>query len=98
MERHPRAATPTPAIIFGDYEASNWAWDPVAGSYYWHRFYSHQPDLNFESADVRRAVVRALDTWLRMGVDGFRLDAVPYLFEQEGTSCENLPETHALPP
>ena len=83
-------------IIFGDYESSNWAWDPVAGAYYWHRFYSHQPDLNFENADVRRAVVRALDTWLRMGVDGLRLDAVPYLFEQEGTSCENLPETHAF--
>jgi maltose alpha-D-glucosyltransferase/alpha-amylase len=81
-------------IIFGDYETSNWTWDPVAGAYFWHRFYSHQPDLNFESADVRRGVVRALDTWLRMGVDGLRLDAVPYLFEREGTSCENLPETH----
>jgi maltose alpha-D-glucosyltransferase/alpha-amylase len=81
-------------IIFGDYETSNWAWDSEAGAYYWHRFYSHQPDLNFEHADVRRAVVRALDTWLRMGVDGLRLDAVPYLFEAEGTSCENLPATH----
>jgi maltose alpha-D-glucosyltransferase/alpha-amylase len=83
-------------IIFGDYETSNWAWDSEARAYYWHRFYSHQPDLNFANPDVRRAVIRAMDTWLRMGVDGLRLDAVPYLFEEEGTSCENLAETHGF--
>ncbi len=83
-------------VIFQDFEHSNWSWDPVAGAYYWHRFYSHQPDLNFESPDVRRAVQRACDFWLELGVDGLRLDAVPYLFEREGTSCENLPETHAF--
>lgn len=81
-------------IIFQDFERSNWTWDPVAKAYYWHRFYSHQPDLNFESRDVRRAVFRFLDFWLRLGVDGLRLDAIPYLFEREGTNCENLPETH----
>lgn len=81
-------------IIFQDFETSNWSWDPVAGSYFWHRFYSHQPDLNFENPQVRKAVVRVLDFWLGMGVDGLRLDAVPYLFEEEGTNCENLPETH----
>jgi maltose alpha-D-glucosyltransferase/alpha-amylase len=82
-------------IIFKDFESSNWTWDPVAGAYYWHRFYHHQPDLNWESTAVRKAMVRALDFWLEMGVDGLRLDAVPYLHEREGTSCENLPETHA---
>lgn len=82
-------------IIFKDFETSNWAWDPVANAYYWHRFYSHQPDLNFDSPHVREEVIRILDFWLDMGVDGLRLDAVPYLFEREGTSCENLPETHA---
>ncbi|HEY3117614.1 MAG TPA: maltose alpha-D-glucosyltransferase, partial [Chloroflexota bacterium] len=81
-------------IIFKDFESSNWTWDPVARSYYWHRFYSHQPDLNFDSPDVRRAVLRVMDFWLKMGVDGMRLDAVPYLYERDGTSCENLPETH----
>ena len=81
-------------IIFQDFEHSNWAWDPVAQAYYWHRFYSHQPDLNFESPQVKRAMFKALDFWLRMGVDGLRLDAVPYLFEREGTNCENLPETY----
>jgi maltose alpha-D-glucosyltransferase/alpha-amylase len=83
-------------IIFKDFEPSNWSWDPVAKAYYWHRFYSHQPDLNFDSPDVRKAVFDVLDFWLEMGVDGLRLDAVPYLFEREGTSCENLPETHAF--
>ncbi len=83
-------------IIFQDFESSNWSWDPVAGAYYWHRFYSHQPDLNFESSEVRRAMFRVVDFWLDLGVDGMRLDAVPYLFEQEGTNCENLPETHAF--
>ncbi|MEQ8835047.1 MAG: maltose alpha-D-glucosyltransferase [Miltoncostaeaceae bacterium] len=81
-------------IIFKDFEASNWSWDPVARQYYWHRFYSHQPDLNFESAEVRRALFGMVDFWFRLGVDGLRLDAVPYLFEEEGTSCENLPRTH----
>jgi maltose alpha-D-glucosyltransferase / alpha-amylase len=81
-------------VIFEDYETSNWAWDPVAGAYYWHRFFSHQPDLNYDNPEVRRAMLRAVDRWLEMGVDGVRLDAVPYLFEREGTNCENLPETH----
>ena len=81
-------------IIFQDFETSNWSWDPVAGSYFWHRFYSHQPDLNFENPQVRKAMVKVLDFWLDMGVDGLRLDAVPYLFEREGTNCENLSETH----
>jgi len=82
-------------IIFKDFENSNWAWDPVAQAYYWHRFYSHQPDLNFDNPAVKEAVFEVLDFWLEMGVDGLRLDAIPYLFEREGTSCENLPETHA---
>jgi maltose alpha-D-glucosyltransferase/alpha-amylase len=81
-------------IIFSDFESSNWAWDPVAGAYYWHRFYSHQPDLNFDNPRVRDEMLRIVDFWLGMGVDGLRLDAVPYLFEREGTTCENLPETH----
>src|SRR3712207_6434766 len=83
-------------IIFKDFETSNWAWDPVAGAYFWHRFYSHQPDLNFDSPRVREAIFRTMDFWLEMGVDGLRLDAIPYLFEREGTNCENLPETHAF--
>jgi len=82
-------------IIFQDFETSNWTWDPVAGQYYWHRFYSHQPDLNFDNPAVEEAVLDVLDFWLGMGVDGLRLDAVPYLYERDGTSCENLPETHA---
>jgi maltose alpha-D-glucosyltransferase/alpha-amylase len=81
-------------IIFKDFETSNWAWDPVAKAYYWHRFYSHQPDLNFDNPAVHEAVEKVLDFWLGMGVDGLRLDAVPYLYEREGTICENLPETH----
>ncbi|HEX7127699.1 MAG TPA: maltose alpha-D-glucosyltransferase [Thermodesulfobacteriota bacterium] len=83
-------------IIFKDFETSNWEFDPVAKAYYWHRFYSHQPDLNFDSPQVRRAIFRVMDYWLDMGVDGLRLDAVPYLFEREGTNCENLPETYAF--
>ena len=83
-------------IIFKDFETSNWTWDPVAKAYYWHRFYSHQPDLNFDSPDVREAVLEVIDFWLDLGVDGFRLDAVPYLYERAGTNCENLPETHAF--
>ncbi|HXV71961.1 MAG TPA: maltose alpha-D-glucosyltransferase [Acidimicrobiia bacterium] len=81
-------------IIFSDTETSNWAWDPVAGAYYWHRFFSHQPDLNFENPAVHEAVFDVLDYWLDLGVDGLRLDAVPYLYEEEGTMCENLPLTH----
>ncbi|HEY8944864.1 MAG TPA: maltose alpha-D-glucosyltransferase, partial [Polyangiaceae bacterium] len=81
-------------IIFKDFETSNWTWDPVANAYYWHRFYSHQPDLNFENPQVRKAVTKAMEFWLDLGVDGLRLDAVPYLHEREGTTCENLPETH----
>lgn len=83
-------------IIFKDFESSNWAWDPVAGAYFWHRFYSYQPDLNFESPHVRKAMFDVIDFWLEMGVDGLRLDAVPYLFEQEATNCENLPQTHSF--
>jgi len=82
-------------IIFTDTETSNWAWDPVANSYYWHRFFSHQPDLNYENPRVLKAVLRTMRFWLDMGVDGFRLDAVPYLREREGTNNENLAETHA---
>ncbi|MGH7808322.1 MAG: maltose alpha-D-glucosyltransferase [Thermodesulfobacteriota bacterium] len=81
-------------VIFKDFETSNWAWDPVAKAYFWHRFYSHQPDLNYDNPQVERTVFRAMDHWLDMGVDGLRLDAVPYLFEREGTNCENLLETH----
>ncbi len=81
-------------IIFKDSESSNWTWDRVARAYYWHRFYSHQPDLNYDNPAVKRAVFRIMDSWLRLGVDGLRVDAVPYLYEREGTNCENLPETH----
>ena len=83
-------------IIFVDTEMSNWAWDPVSKSYYWHRFFSHQPDLNYENPAVRDEMWNVMKFWLEMGVDGFRLDAVPYLVEREGTNCENLPETHAI--
>jgi maltose alpha-D-glucosyltransferase/alpha-amylase len=83
-------------IIFIDTELSNWTWDPVSKSYYWHRFFSHQPDLNFDNPEVFEAMWEIMKFWLDMGVDGFRLDAVPYLVEREGTSCENLPETHAI--
>jgi maltose alpha-D-glucosyltransferase/alpha-amylase len=83
-------------IIFLDTETSNWTWDPIAGAYYWHRFYSHQPDLNFDNPGVLRAVMGVMRFWLQAGVDGLRLDAVPYLVEREGTNNENLPETHAI--
>src|ERR1700733_2520452 len=83
-------------IIFLDVERSNWAWDPVAQAYYWHRFYSHQPDLNFDNPRVFRSIVNVMKFWLEMGVDGMRLDAVPYLVEREGTNNENLPETHEI--
>jgi maltose alpha-D-glucosyltransferase/alpha-amylase len=85
---------PEARIIFQDYETSNWAWDPIAKAYYWHRFFSHQPDLNFDSADVRASMLEVVDFWFSLGVDGMRLDAVPYLYERAGTACENLPETH----
>jgi maltose alpha-D-glucosyltransferase/alpha-amylase len=83
-------------IIFNDTEASNWAWDNARQEYYWHRFFSHQPDLNYDTPAVLRAVIRTMRFWLEMGVDGLRLDAVPYLVEREGTNGENLPETHAV--
>jgi len=81
-------------IIFVDTEVSNWTYDPVRRQYYWHRFFSHQPDLNYENPLVQESILEALRFWLDLGIDGFRLDAVPYLFEQEGTNCENLPRTH----
>jgi maltose alpha-D-glucosyltransferase/alpha-amylase len=83
-------------IIFQDFETSNWTWDPVAQQYYWHRFFYHQPDLNYDNPLVQKEIFKILDYWCNMGVDGFRLDAVPYLFEREATNCENLPETHAF--
>ena len=82
-------------VIFSDTERSNWTWDPVARRYFWHRFFSHQPDLNYDHPDVQAEMLRVMNFWLDLGVDGFRVDAAPYLFEREGTSCENLPETHA---
>jgi maltose alpha-D-glucosyltransferase/alpha-amylase len=81
-------------IIFVDTEASNWTYDPVRGQYYWHRFFTHQPDLNYENPRVQDAMMEVLRFWLDLGIDGFRLDAVPYLYEREGTNCENLKETH----
>jgi maltose alpha-D-glucosyltransferase/alpha-amylase len=89
-ERYPDAR-----VIFLDSETSNWTWDPVAGAYYWHRFFSHQPDLNYDNPEVQDEMLSVLGFWLELGLDGFRLDAVPYLFERDGTNCENLPETHA---
>ena len=83
-------------IIFQDFEASNWTWDPVAQQYYWHRFFHHQPDLNYDNPIVHEEIFKIIDYWCAMGVDGFRLDAVPYLYEREGTNGENLPETHAF--
>ena len=83
-------------IIFVDAERSNWTWDPVAQAYYWHRFFQHQPDLNYDNPAVVREMLAVLDFWLDLGVDGFRIDAVPYLIERDNTSCENLPETHAI--
>ena len=83
-------------IIFIDYEVSNWTWDPIAKAYYWHRFYACQPDLNFDNPLVVREIKDILNFWLDLGVDGFRLDAVPYLVEREGTNGENLAETHNI--
>lgn len=87
---------PLARVIFLDFERSNWAWDSLAGQYYWHRFFSFQPDLNYENPAVRAEILKVAQFWLDLGVDGFRADAVPYLFEREGTNCENLPETHAF--
>ena len=83
-------------LIFTDTETSNWTWDPVANNYYWHRFFHHQPDLNYDNPRVLRAMLRIMRFWLDLGVDAFRLDAIPYLIEREGTSCESLPETHGI--
>ena len=83
-------------IIFIDTERSNWTWDEQAGQYFWHRFYSHQPDLNYDNPQVHNEMLRIVHLWLSLGLDGFRADAVPYLYEREGTNCENLPETHAF--
>ena len=82
-------------IIFTDTEKSNWTWDETAQAYYWHRFFSHQPDLNWDNPRVMEEVLKAMRFWLDMGVDALRMDAIPYLVERDGTSCENLPETHA---
>jgi maltose alpha-D-glucosyltransferase / alpha-amylase len=87
---------PEARIIFVDSESSNWTWDPVAGQYYWHRFFHHQPDLNYDNPEVQDAMLDVLRFWLDLGLDGFRLDAVPYLYEREGTNCENLAETHVF--
>src|SRR6201991_3632995 len=81
-------------IIFQDFESSNWTWDAVAQEYYWHRFFHHQPDLNYDNPKVQEEIFKIVDYWCKLGVDGFRLDAVPYLYEREGTNGENLPETH----
>ena len=86
---------PDARIIFVDTERSNWTWDPVAERYYWHRFFSHQPDLNYDNPEVQEAMLEIVRFWLRLGFDGLRLDAVPYLYERDDTNCENLPETHA---
>src|ERR1700761_5855456 len=83
-------------IIFKDTEKSNWTWDPEANAYYWHRFFAHQPDLNYDNPRVLQAIIRVMHKWLDLGVDGFRLDAIPYLCERDGTSNENLPETHDI--
>jgi maltose alpha-D-glucosyltransferase/alpha-amylase len=83
-------------IIFTDTEPSNWTWDPVAGQYYWHRFFAHQPDLNWDNPEVKESMFRVMEFWLERGLDGFRADAIPYLIEREGTICENLPETHDI--
>jgi maltose alpha-D-glucosyltransferase / alpha-amylase len=82
-------------IIFLDYETSNWTWDPIRREYFWHRFFQHQPDLNYDNPEVQEAMLDVIRFWVDLGLDGFRVDAVPYLFEREGTNCENLPETHA---
>jgi maltose alpha-D-glucosyltransferase/alpha-amylase len=90
-DRYPEAR-----VIFVDTESSNWTWDNAAGAYYWHRFFQHQPDLNYDNPELREAMLGVLRFWLDLGLDGFRMDAVPYLYEREGTSCENLEETHGF--
>ncbi len=90
-DRYPEAR-----IIFKDFENSNWTWDPVANAYFWHRFYSHQPDLNFDNPEIHQAIFNVMDFWIDLGVDGMRLDAIPYLYERDDTNCENLPETHTF--
>ncbi|HEX5732229.1 MAG TPA: maltose alpha-D-glucosyltransferase [Blastocatellia bacterium] len=90
-EKYPQAR-----IIFTDTERSNWTWDEMAQAFYWHRFFSHQPDLNYDNPDVQQAMLDVVSFWMDLGIDGFRVDAVPYLYEREGTNCENLPETHAF--
>src|SRR5262249_39272332 len=87
---------PGARIIFTDTETSNWTWDPLAKAYYWHRFFHHQPDLNYDNPTVLRAVFKVMRFWFDMGVAGSRLDAIPYLIGREGTNCENLPESHAV--
>ena len=83
-------------VIFTSEESTNWTWDPEAKAYYWHRFFRHQPELNFDNPEVQLEMIKIVDFWMKMGVDGFRLSSVPFLFEEEGTSCENLPQTHAF--
>ena len=95
LERHRRSLRGV-RIIFVDIERSNWAWDPESKAYYWHRFFSHQPDLNYDNPAVREEMWNVMRFWLGLGVDGFRVDAVPYLIERENTSCEGLPETHEV--
>ena len=95
LERYPEELR-RGAHHFPDTETSNWTWDPVAQAYYWHRFFAHQPDLNFDNPHVLEAVLSIVDFWLDLGVDGLHLDAVPYLIERDGTSCENLPDSHAF--
>ena len=87
-------AYPEARVIFNDSLDSNWSWDEVAGQYYWHRFFPQQPDLNYDNPAVQEEILKIIDFWLALGIDGFRVDAVPYLFEREGTNCDNLPETH----
>jgi maltose alpha-D-glucosyltransferase / alpha-amylase len=87
---------PEARVIFRDTERSNWTWDDEAKAYYWHRFFSHQPDLNYENPEVQQAILDVVSFWMERGIDGFRVDAAPYLFERDGTNCENLPETHAF--
>jgi len=83
-------------IMFTDDESSNWSWDNEAKMYYWHRYYRHQPELNYENSEVQLEIIKVVDFWMKLGVDGFRLANVPFLFEEEGTSCENLPQTHSF--
>ena len=94
LDRRPTAATPTRGSSSSTPRRRNWTFDPVRRQYFWHRFFSHQPDLNFDNPAVQEAMLDVVRFWMDLGIDGFRLDAIPYLFEREGTNCENLPETH----